>query len=112
MPTCRLIVLALLILAGWCCVSSSGTAQEAAGGDDLTGAVDKQDLDSYWLDQNMWAEYGYRPHVKAQVTPFVNLPTYGHSTGAYAYGTDLPTPSLQNPYDKTKIQLTKYGTWH
>ena len=113
MQTCRLIALSLAILA--CCYASSYVmAQEASqeGAGQLSRAVDKDDLDAYWLDQNTWMEYGYRPHVKAQTTPFANLPTYGTTTGGYSFGTDLPTPSLKDPFDKTSVQLTKYGTWH
>lgn len=104
----------LMLLLAWCCVSSTGTAQEASegGADEISRAIHNQDLDAYWLDHNTWLEYGYRPHVKANLTPFTNLPTYGHSTGAYSFGTVLPAPSLEDPYDKRNVQLTKYGTWH
>lgn len=113
MQTRQVIMLAVLMLTvyGLC---TMGTAQEASstGSDELSRAIHKQDLDSYWLDQNMWMEYGYRPHVKAHLTPFTSLPTYGQSTGAYSFGTDLRASSLADPYDKQNVQLTKHGTWH
>lgn len=92
-----------------------GTAQDDAaqfGADDLSSAVRSQELDSYWLDQKKWMAYGYRPHIQANLAPFTNLPSYTANKNYYSYGTDLPAPSLENPYDKASVQLTKYGTWH
>ncbi len=106
---------ALLLLAlFWFGAASSGTAQDIYGipADNLSRAVQRQDLDSFWLEQRKWMAYGYRPRVKAHLTPFTNLPSYSAGRNYYSYGVDLPAPSLKNPYDKKSVQLTKYGTWH
>lgn len=91
-------------------VIAQGASEFGAG--DLSEAVRKQDLDSYWLDQKKWMAYGYRPQIKAKATPWAKYPSYFAGKDSYTYGSDLPAPNLKNPYDKKNIQLTKYGTWH
>ncbi len=110
----RCVLVLPLLCVFWFGVSPSGIAQEEGnfGADDLSQAVRSQDLDSFWLEQRKWMAYGYRPQVKAKLTPFTNLPAYSAGKNYYSYGIDLPTPSLENPYDKKRVQLTKFGTWH
>jgi hypothetical protein len=104
----------VLLMFALCGVSLSGIAQDAGefGADQFSRAIRSQDLDSFWLDQNMWMQYGYRPRFNTQLTPFTNLPSYSAGQNDYSYGTTLPAPSVANPLDKKSIQLTKYGTWH
>lgn len=90
------------------CLSSS--AQIAV--DDLSRAVDSQDLDSYWLDQRMWTEYGYKPHASAQPTRFTNLPSYFAGKNYYASGINMPTPSMMDPLNKNSTQIIGPGVWH
>lgn len=92
----------------------AGMGQGASefGADQLSSAVRSQDLDAYWADTTRWMEYGYRPQVKANITPWSSSPSYFAGNDSYSYGTDLPKPSLVNPFDKKTVQLTKYGTWH
>jgi hypothetical protein len=92
--------------------SLAGSAQDEAGVDDLSRVVHSQDLDSYWSDQAMWTEFGYRPHVQAQTTPFTSLPSYFAGKNYYSFGTDLSSPNIDNPLDKTTIQQSPNGTWH
>ncbi|MCA9068200.1 MAG: hypothetical protein KDA84_04720 [Planctomycetaceae bacterium] len=110
----RLLLTLALLCVVFTCVSRSVIAQGAGefGADQLSQAVRSQDLDSYWLDTKKWMAYGYRPQLKDKVTPWAKGPSYFSGKDSYTYGSDLPTPSLKNPFDKKNIQLTKYGTWH
>jgi hypothetical protein len=97
-----------------CAFTPAGMGQGASefGADQLSNAVKNQDLDAYWADSTRWMEYGYRPQVKANITPWSTAPSYFAGKDNYSYGTDLPVPSLANPLEKKSVQLTKYGTWH
>jgi hypothetical protein len=95
--------------------ASGGSAQDDEGLGDLGIRVRQQNLDSYWLENRTWAEYGYRPHVTTNVTRFTNLPSVFAGRNYYAYGTVPPviTPqSIVGRPAKADIQMTKYGTWH
>ncbi len=80
---------------------------------DLQQIVQKQELDSYWLDQRMWYEYGYRPHVDMQR---VHWPTkLPKSLKPYYYGPSWKIKDkldLGDPKAKFAIQWGKHGTWH
>ena len=104
----------LFLMIVLCALTPAGMGQGASefGADQLSSAVRSQHLDAYWADTTRWMEYGYRPQVKDQVTPWSSTPSYFAGNNSYSYGTNLPSPSLVNPYDKTSVQLTKYGTWH
>jgi len=80
---------------------------------DLKQIVQSQELDSYWLDQRMWYEYGYRPHVKMQKVYWPRkLPA---DMKNYVYGPDWRIDhklDLGDPAAKYKVQWGKDGTWH
>lgn len=110
----RLFLLLALLIVIFAGVTRSVIAQGAGefGADQLSQAVRSQDLDSYWMDTKKWMAYGYRPQLESKVTPWAKYPSYFAGKDSYTYGSDLPAPTLKNPFDKKNIQLTKYGTWH
>ncbi|QDU46792.1 hypothetical protein [Symmachiella dynata] len=93
-----------------------GDAQNVTGKENILGRRDlgaivkQQDLDSYWLDQRAWYEYGYRPHVNLDRIHYPPRGVNSYSTGpAWEVGDKL---DLGDPAAKYKIQLGKDGTWH
>ena len=93
---------------------SHGTAQDDTLGD-LGIRVRQQNLDSYWLENRTWAEYGYRPHVTSHLTPFTSLPSPYAGKNYYSWGTNEPAATMNDILgrsSKSDIQMTKYGTWH
>lgn len=100
---------------------SGGTAQEGRtrSGESTLGdlglRVRQENLDSYWLENRTWAEYGYRPHAMTHQTRFTSLPSPYAGRNYYAWG-DQPQAhriyeSVGRPY-KEDVQLSKYGLWH
>jgi len=110
----------LLIAALFCGTGGSARepdAEDSTTEEDLTLRIRRQHLDTYWQDTNAWAEYGYRPYVKAHYHRFSDMPSYfAGSRYGYSYGTvqDLPTIDLSvlDRPGKNKIQMNKYGLWH
>jgi hypothetical protein len=106
-------VLALAIVA--MIMVSGGSAQQDSVGD-LGLAARQDDLDSYWLDTRVWAEYGYRPYAKVHTTRFMSsLPSNWTGRTSYSWGMNSPS-TLSAPWEggpsTGPVQLTKYGTWH
>jgi hypothetical protein len=94
---------------------SGGSAQDSGDLGDLGIRVRQQNLDSYWLENRTWAEYGYRPTQLTTVNRFTNLPSVFAGKDYYAYGTTNPTITpkwIVGRTSKDAVQMTKYGTWH
>mgnify|MGYP007073334118 FL=1 len=111
----------MLCCAAVLLVASAATAQEKAvpaadknvnilGRRDLGAIVQQQHLDSYWLDQRMWYEYGYRPQVKMQRLHYPNYLPDGYYVGPD--WTIKDKLELGDPAAKYKLQWGKDGTWH
>lgn len=95
--------------------ATGGSAQDESGLGDLGIRVRQQNLDAYWLNSKQWMEYGYRPHVTANMTPYTNLPSVFAGKNYYSYGMNNPTVTVRDILgrnSKDEIQMTKYGTWH
>lgn len=94
---------------------SGGSAQDSGDLGDLGIRVRQENVDSYWMENRTWAEYGYRPTQTTSVKQFTNLPSYFAGKDYYSYGTTPPeiTPKwIVGRTDKDAVQMTKYGTWH
>ncbi len=80
---------------------------------DLEGIVQQQNLDSYWMSERMWHEYGYRSHVNMQKTKWPGKLPAGMKN--YYYGPSWQIKDkldLGDPEAKFKVQWGKDGTWH
>lgn len=108
------------ILFALCIVSlifvSGGSAQNA---DDTMGDLrlraQTEDLDSYWLDTNLWAFEGYRSNLKVNSTRFVGgMPSYNSGANSYSWGMNPPVnPAPLNAGENLNdFQMAKNGTWH
>jgi hypothetical protein len=110
----RTLALVLSVAAATLFTVSGGSAQQGDVGD--YGLTVRQDnLDSFWLDQRNWLSYGYRPYEKAHVSRFMGgMPSWTSSAGkGYSFG--MNESAGDAPWEggpPTKIQMTKYGTWH
>lgn len=96
---------------GWV---SGGTAEDQTLGD-LGIRARQGNIDPYWSDSKIWAEYGYRPHVTSHLQRFTSLPTAYTSKGTYAWGDNPPAANMTDILgrsSKADVQMTKFGTWH
>jgi hypothetical protein len=93
----------------------SGTQPGSVGG--LNNTVRQDDLDSYWLDNQNWYWYGYRPYTKVHLSRYApGIPSYYSSEGTqggYSFGINESAGNA--PWEggpPVKFQLQKNGTWH
>lgn len=111
------------LLGAAVCVSLSVAQEIDPGNLGLPGSG--QDVDSYWIDQNTWLFYNFRPYVKTHMYRFTNIPSYSAGHNYYAYGTtpptggpgdevEVPVMPIEKPkvLDKSKVQVTRKPLWH
>lgn len=80
--------------------------------DQFGASTMSQHLDAYWSEQRTWLEYGFRPHSQTSATQYSPLPSYWSHQNGYSFGSDVNTMNLDNPLDKSRVQLDSQGTWH
>jgi hypothetical protein len=93
----------------------SGTRPGSVGG--LNNTVRQDDLDSFWLDNQNWYWYGYRPYAKVHMSRYApGIPGYfasGGTRGGYSFGINESAGNA--PWEggpPVNFQLQKNGTWH
>jgi hypothetical protein len=106
-------LLSAVILALSVCVTPSAAQPGTLG--DMRVRVHKENLDSFWLEQSMWQQYGFRPYVTLHVHQFGGRLANSAYPGFTFYGITMPAVSakaINAESSKRRIQLARYGTWH